>query len=346
MTKEQFDILKAAAEGKTKKLPVALIVDSPWIPGFVGIKPIEYFTEPEIWLSANLEVVRRFPQVIFIPGFWVEYGMAVEPSAFGCKISWWNDSPPSVTPVLRDISEVDSLSVPLPKYDGLMPFVLHLQRWVQQRIEPLGYSIRIVAARGPLTLAVHLRGVTDFLTDIKIAPEESHRFLEICTQTVIKWLSAQIENLPYVEGILVLDDIVGLLSPTDYDVFAHPYLSQVFGAFPSMLKIYHNDANILPFAERLAEAGFHILNFSHEIDIGELAARVGQRVALMGNVPPLEVLAKGSADDVRRFAAQCIEKSRARFILSAGGGTSPGTPAENIDALIAASEEVSVRRSA
>lgn len=333
MTPEQFEHLRAAACGQAKTPPAALIVDSPWIPGFVGIDAMEYFTEPDKWLRANLSIIETFPDITFVPGFWLEYGMAIEPSAFGCKVSWWKDSPPSVCPMISDISQVRGLSSPLPANDGLMPMALHLQRWVQREIAPLGLSIHMVAARGPLALAGHLRGITEFLTDIKIYPEESHVLLDVCTQTVIKWLRAQMENLPDVKGILVLDDIVGLMSPIDYEEFAHPYLERIFSAFPGMLKIYHNDANVDPFAERLAETGFDILNFSHEIAIGELNRRIGDKISLMGNVPPLHVLAKGSPQEVSTWADRCIKEGGRRLILSAGGGTSPGTPAENIEAL-------------
>lgn len=336
MTDKQFELLRAAVKGTGSTRQVALIVDSPWIPGFVGISAMEYFTEPEKWLRANLEVVERFPDVIFLPGFWIEYGMAIEPSAFGCKISWWKDSPASAHPALSDISEVSGLSAPLMKNDGLMPMALHLQKWARSQIAPLGYDIKMVAARGPLALATHLRGITEFLTDIKIDPEQSHRLLDICTKTVIGWLRAQAENLPSVEGILVLDDIAGLLSPADYEVFAHPYLERIFTAFPDMLKIYHNDANVEPFAERLVDTGFDALNFSHLWDIDEVTRRIGDRVALIGNVPPLQVLAQGSSDEVRASAAKCLSAGNSRLILSAGGGTSPGTSAENIDALVEA----------
>ncbi len=334
MTRDQFELLRAAAHGRADIRPVALIVDSPWIPGFVGISTLEYFTQPDSWLRANLEVVERFPDAIFLPGFWVEYGMAIEPSAFGCKVSWWKDTPASVRPVLADISEVSRLSLPLPANDGLMPFALHLQRWAQKQIGVLGYGIRMVAARGPLALATHLRGITEFLTDIKVEPEPSHRLLDICTETVIRWLKAQVENLPEVEGVLVLDDVVGLLSPADYEVFAHPYLERVFAAFPDMLKIYHNDANVEPFAERLAETGFDALNFSHNIDLSTLSERIGHKVGLIGNVPPLQVLAQGSPQDVTESAFRCLAAGNGRMILSAGGGMSPGTPAENVDALL------------
>jgi len=336
MTRRQFETLRAAALGHAPKAPVALIVDSPWIPGFVGIGAMEYFTEPDKWLRANLQVVERFGDVIFLPGFWVEYGMAVEPSAFGCKVSWWSDSPPSVRPAIAGINEISRLSVPLPANDGLMPMALHLQKWVHKQIAPLGYDIRMVAARGPLALATHLYGVTEFLTDIKIEPVPAHKLLDLCTETVIRWLKAQAENLPAVESVLVLDDIPGLLSPADYEVFAHPYLTRIFAAFPDMFKIYHNDANVEPFAERLAQAGFDALNFSHQISMSEMTRRIGNRVGLIGNVPPLQTMALGTPEDVRASADQCLAAGCRRLILSVGGGTSPGTPAENVDALAAA----------
>ena len=336
MTKDQFQLLRAAAGGKIERPLVALIADSPWIPGFTRISAMEFFAEPDKWLRANLQVVERFPDVIFVPGFWVEYGMAIEPSAFGCRVSWWKDSPASVSPILSDISHARELSVPYPENHGLMPLVLHLQKRAQAEIQPLGYSIRIVAARGPLALATHLRGVTEFLTDIKIEPEESHRLLDLCTETVIRWLQAQAESLPDVAGILVNDDIPGLLSPADYETFAHPYLKRIYDAFPGMLKMHHNDANIQPFAERFCEVGFEILNFSHLFGMSEAYPRMGENVTLMGNVPPLDILARGTADEVYASAENCLKQTNGRVILSAGGGTSPGTPAENIDALVSA----------
>ena len=60
----------------------------------------------------------------------------------------------------------------------------------------------------------------------------------------------------------------------------------------------------------------------------------------MGNVPPLEVLAKGNPEEVRSWAKACITKTECarNLILSAGGGVSPETPAQNIDALVEAAE--------
>ena len=51
---------------------------------------------------------KRFPNVAWIPGYWIEYGMAAEPSAFGARINWHADQPPSIEPVRRwtDVSSM------------------------------------------------------------------------------------------------------------------------------------------------------------------------------------------------------------------------------------------------
>ena len=68
-------------------VPVALIVDSPWLPGYAAIDTLDYFLRPDEWLRVNLGLLERFPDVAWIPGLWVEYGMAAEPSAFGARMA-------------------------------------------------------------------------------------------------------------------------------------------------------------------------------------------------------------------------------------------------------------------
>jgi uroporphyrinogen decarboxylase len=101
--------------------------------------------------------------------------------------------------------------------------------------------------------------------------------------------------------------------------------------------VYHNDTPCPHLLSRLASLPFEVFNFSHETDIAEVRAAMPAH-ALMGNVPPLSVMAQGNPDEVQAWARACTEKMDGRgLILSAGGGVSPGTPTANIDALVAAS---------
>ncbi|MCX6903961.1 MAG: uroporphyrinogen decarboxylase family protein, partial [Verrucomicrobia bacterium] len=295
MNRTKWEIVKKAAHGgEFAAPPVALIVDSPWIPGYLGLSTLDYLTVPEVWLEANLRVESDFPEIIFLPGFWAEIGMCAEPSAFGCKVSFHHDKTPVAYPMLSGLEELDRLAPPNPLTDGLMPLMLNLYRRLEPRVLDAGHVIKVVAARGPLTVATHLMGVSNFLLGLKLEPAATHRLLKLTTTLVRQWLEAQAAALKEVEGILVLDDIAGFVSPKDYLEFAHPYLKEVFDAFPGALKIFHDDTdNVVPF-RHLRDLGIHIFNFTHLQPIAKVRELVGPTLCLMGNVPPLEVLTQGT----------------------------------------------------
>jgi uroporphyrinogen decarboxylase len=304
----------------------------------LGISTLDYLTVPEVWLEANLRVEADFPEVAFLPGFWVEVGMAAEPSGFGCPVSFFREKTPQVGALAEDVEVLAGLAVPDPRRDGWMPVVLNYYRRLEPRVNAAGHAIKMVAARGPLTVASHLLGVTNFLLGLKVKPRETQRLLRTTTTLVRTWLEAQAEVLGEVEGVLVLDDLAGFISPRDYAAFAHPWLKEVFDAFPGALKIFHNDTDNPAAYGLMAGLGMDVFNFTHLQPIAKVRERVGAGVCLMGNVPPLEVLAQGDPEAVRSAAAGCLAAfpERRGLILSAGGGTSPGTPGVNIRALVEA----------
>ncbi len=328
--------LQRARGGPVEGVPVALIVDSPWLPGYAGVDTLDYFLLPELWLRINLDLLTRFPDVAWLPGFWVEYGMAAEPSAFGARIIWHHDRPPSIEPVPGGLTQLDGIRPADPDEHGLMPLVLRRYADARQRLAAEGLRVRMVAARGPLAVASWLLGVSELMIGLKREPDAAHRLLDALTETIIAWLRAQADAVGGVEGILLLDDIPGMLSPKLFDTMAAPYLARILEAFSGLVRVYHNDTPCPHLLARLAELPFEVWNFSHETDIGQVQAAMPGKI-LLGNVPPLQVLAQGTPDQVRREAAACIARTGGRgLVLSAGGGVSPGTPAANIDALVEA----------
>lgn len=343
MRPDQWELFKNAAKGRpVDRVPVALIMDSPWIPGHLGIGHLDYYLDPEIWFQANLKIARQFPEAIPFPGWWVEYGMAIEPSAFGTRLHFRPDQPPAQTPVLFRAEDIERFSPIDPCVDGLMPLALQRYRTQKQRVFDAGYTIPVVTARGPLCTAAFVRGVSEFMMDIAENPEGAHKLLRFSTGAIIRWLEAQAEAIgPSVEGLFILDDIVGFLSRRAYLEFAHPYLKQICDAFPAgWVKVYHNDAKVKPFLAELPGTGFDVLNFTHNMDIAEVRAATGGKLCLMGNVNPLDIGVRGTPGQVKLAALDVLRKIGGEgVILSLGGGVSPGMPAANIDALTEAARE-------
>jgi len=337
-----WDDFKAAADlRKPSRVPVALIVDSPWLPGWAGIDTRDYFLYPEKWLQIQKNLLDRFPGVVWIPGYWVEFGMAAEPSAFGAKIRFYADQPPAIEPLLADL-EFWSMAKPVnPLEDGLMPLVLRLYQDMDGRLSAEGTPIRMVAARGPLAVASWLVGISPLMEGLVVEPELTGKLLDTVTTSLISWLHAQLDCLSQPEGILLLDDLVGMVSPRTYKSQVEPHLQRIFSAFEGLIRIYHNDTPCPRLLEPLAEAGFDVFNFSHETDIIMVKEKMGQRVALMGNVAPLDLGVRGSPEEVYAAAMGCLKKAApgGGLILSFGGGVSPGTKPENIDALLQAARD-------
>jgi uroporphyrinogen-III decarboxylase len=177
----------------------------------------------------------------------------------------------------------------------------------------------------------------------------AHKLIDLSTRMIIDWLKAQAEILgPSVEGIFILDDIVGFVNEEHYQEFAHPYLKRICDAFPKdWVKIYHNDANVNACLEHLPDCGFNVLNWGKQTDIATAKARLGNRMCLMGNVNPLEIGVRGTPAQVRQATLEVLEKSGGEnIILSVGGGTSPGMPKQNIVAMQNALEEYNNGRAA
>jgi uroporphyrinogen-III decarboxylase len=332
------DFKSVARRRPAESVPVALIVDSPWLPGFAGIDTRDYFLFPEKWLEINLRLLQRFPDVVWIPGFWVEYGMLAEPSAFGARVRFYPDHPPAVEPLTDDLEFWSGLRPANPQEDGLMPLILRMNKVMDERLAAEGLGMRVAAARGPMTVASWLAGITPLMLDVALNPEKVAAILSPVTTTIIRWLHAQLDTFRNPEAVLVLDDVVGMVSREHYEAVIHPHLKRIFDEFEGLVRIYHNDTPCPHLAESLAQANFDVFNFSHETDAGELKSRMGHRVALMGNVPPLSVGARGTPAEVESAARACLEKAAGGggLILSFGGGVSPGTPPENIDALVRA----------
>ncbi len=337
MTNEQWERLLAIIDGEVfNPLPVGFVIDSPWLPGWAGMSTLDYYSSDASWLDANLKAVRTFPDVMFLPGFWSEFGMCTEPSAFGSKCRWAENDLPYAGKVIASVEDIARLEKPNPKTDGLLPFVLRRLQRHQSRLEEAGHRIRFAVARGPLNIASFLMGTTEFLMALRTDPEPIEKLLTLITDFTCDWLALQKESLPSIEGIFLLDDIVGFLGEADFKQAALPYLKRLFGRLDVPVRFFHNDAQGRVCAPFLSEMGVNLFNFAFEHSLDEMKRLTNGTVTLLGNIPPRDVLAQGTPEDVAASvkAAVASVTDRSRIILSCGGGVPSDVSTENIEAFI------------
>lgn len=342
MTNEQWKQLVSVIKGEVfDPLPVGFIIDSPWLPGWSGISTLDYFTSEQLWFDANIKAIKRFPDIMFLPGFWSEFGMCTEPSAFGAKSTWYGDGLPFADKIVRDIQGISNISKPDPKTDGLLPFVLNRLKHYQSKIEREGHAIRFAVARGPLNIVSFLMGTTEFLMAIRTDPNEIKMLLDMVTDFIIDWLKLQIETFPSTDGIFILDDIVGFMGDEDFRQSALPYLRRIYQSLDVSVKFFHNDAPGLVCAPYLEEIGINLFNFSFEHGLDQMKKLTNNKVTLLGNIPPRDVLGAGTPEDVRNSVKAALDsvEDKSRIIMSCGGGMPQDVSTENIEAFLSAVRE-------
>jgi len=336
MTDKQWQQLLAVLAGEVlDPLPCGFIIDCPWLPGWYGVKVIDYLVNQQVWLDANRKAIETFPDVWFLPGFWAEFGMCTEPSAFGSVCQFTEDGFPHAKKRILRISDIDDLQVPDPHTDGLLPFVIARLRWASPVIEDMGHRIRFSIARGPLNIASFLMGTTEFLMALKTDPGPIHKLLRLITDFLRQWLQLQQESFPSIDGVMILDDVVGFIGSEDFDEFAFPYLKELFDTRLSV-RFFHNDASCSQSIGRYAQMGVNLYNPGSGDGITKLRQLAGPEVTILGNIPARDVLADGSPDQVRQAVKEMLSqiKDRRRWIPSCGGGMPPGVGTENIKAFI------------
>ena len=161
------------------------------------------------------------------------------------------------------------------------------------------------------------------------------------TDFLIDWIRLQAQAFPTIDGILILDDIVGFIGEQDFVKFAKPYLQKIFNCIDVNVKFFHDDAPGLVCAPHLAEIGINLFNFSSDHDIIQMRKLAGEKVTLLGNIPPRDVLAAGTPDDVAKATHKMLEplEDRIHLIASCGGGMPQSVSTENIKAFIEAIQE-------
>ncbi|HOV62668.1 MAG TPA: uroporphyrinogen decarboxylase family protein [Spirochaetia bacterium] len=336
MTDRQWDVLTAIVKGETSDPLVAFIVDSPWLPRWAGHSILDYFASEEVWFSDHLLAAESFPDCIFLPGFWAEYGMCTEPSAFGARCTFPENEFPFSHRIILSEDSMGFIQKPNPKTDGLLPFVIKRLTRAEERMNANGHRIRFAVSRGPLNICSFLMGTTEFLMTLKTEPDAAKSLIATVTEFVSSWLAYQKERFPSIDGIFILDDILGFIGREDFLQFAFKPFMDVFHAFDASVRFLHNDAPCAASAPSLSAMGVNLFNCGIDLPLPEVRKLVGPDIVLMGAIPPRDVLAGGSPNDVvRALDAQVAEYDKtAPLIYSCGGGMPPSVPTENIEAFL------------
>ena len=158
----------------------------------------------------------------------------------------------------------------------------------------------------------------------------------------------KVENLiTYVGNSFLVGAYMGLMNPQIKNEmedltkeFSYPYLKDLTSRLRKLNGI-KPDLHICGHTKRQWEdlKDFDIEFFSVDNchDLEECKIAIENKLALLGNLPPVDVMKNGSIDDVIEAVKTCIKKAadaKSGYIAATGCGSPVGTPIENLDAFI------------
>ncbi len=137
--------------------------------------------------------------------------------------------------------------------------------------------------------------------------------------------------------------LIGFVGEDEFREFVLPYFKRIFSCTGSRARFLHNDSEGLITAKYLKEMDVNMFNFSFSHSMSEIRSLAGPDAVLVGNIPPRDILANGTPEQVRMAVRKAFEEidNHDRIIWSAGGGMPPDVSTENIQAFIDTVKEVS-----
>ncbi len=297
---------------------------------------------PELACEVTLQPLERFPLDAAI----LFSDILTVPDAMGLGLYFEEGEGPRFRSPVRNEKDIRALSAPDPEVE--LRYVMDAVRLIRQelngRVPLIGFS------GSPWTLATYMvegGSSKDFATIKGMMydrPELLHQLLATTAQAVAAYLNAQI--VAGAQAVMLFDTWGGALGPREYRAFSLDYMQRII----SQLSREH-DGRPVPvilftkgggqWLEAMVATGADALGLDWTTDIGEARRRVGDEVALQGNLDPAVLYA--GPDRIRAEVERVLAAfgSGSGHVFNLGHGIHPHIDPDHAGAMINAVHELS-----
>ena len=285
------------------------------------------------------EVVKQKELMLGLKGISVGLDLRSVGRALGTKLQFPERGIPCIKEhVLKDYKDFDKLIEFDPYKNEFLKSRLELAKRIKDRYPDLPIS---TSTNGPLSAAQSIRPVELILKDMRKNKENLHKLIELALDCCIKWVEAftkEFGSISFSFGDPVASG--ALISKKMYDEYAFPYQERLVNAVyeitgnKPVCHICGKSKELWEDLGRLNISGYSVDNVE---DIGELKEVLGDKMLIIGNIAPVEVMNLGTVDDVIEAVKNCIIKaadSPKGYLLHTGCDVPIKTPLSNLEAYI------------
>jgi uroporphyrinogen decarboxylase len=299
-------------------------------------------TNPELACEVTLQPLERFPLDAAI----LFSDILTIPDAMGLGLYFAEGEGPRFNNPVRDEKQIQALGVPDPEAElrYVMDAVRTIRRELNGRVPLIGFS------GSPWTLATYMvEGASS--KDFRIIkammyerPELLDQLLDTVAESVTLYLNAQIEA--GAQTVMIFDTWGGALTPSDYCRFSLKPMERIIHSL-----IRENDGRKVPvilftknggqWLEAMTDTGADALGLDWTTDLADARRRVGNQVALQGNLDPSVLYA--SPQHIREQVAKVLASfgKGNGHVFNLGHGIHPGIPPAHAAAMVEAVHELS-----
>ena len=296
----------------------------------IGVKYGQYVTDYRVMVEAQLRTAERFDidlvSTISDP--------AREAGDLGAKVRVFDDQPPAFVEsdaLIADKTVLSNLKVPDPASTRRMLDRIQAVALLKQKIG----NERIVEGwiEGPCALAANVRGINTLMLDFYDDPPFVDELLTFVTEVGIAFARAQRDAGADLMG--VGDAAASLVGRPIFEKILVPYHMKLVAALRAMgLKTRsHICGNTSKICEARAALGYDINDIDSPVSLELAREKMGPKAIILGNIPTVAVMERGTAEQVRAAAAGCYRACGQNHIISAGCEVPRSSPIENMDAL-------------
>lgn len=336
-------LLKALAREPVDRPPVWLMRQAGrYLPEYRAIREragsfLDLCQNPELACQVTLQPVERFDLDAAI----IFSDILTIPHAMGLGLHFVTGEGPRFEHPLRDARAIENLHVPDPETE--LGYVMAALRTTR---EALAGRVPLIGFAGsPWTLATYMvegGSSRDFATIKALLyeqPESLHSLLGTLADAVTAYLNAQIAAGAQV--LQIFDTWGGALAPKAYRAFSLDYMARIVGGLTRTAEGRHVPVILFTkgggqWLEDMAASGCDGLGLDWTADLAEARRRVGDRVALQGNLDPA-VLHAGR-NTVHHETRQVLTEAGTApgYVFNLGHGIQPQTDPENVAAMVEA----------
>ncbi|HEY58328.1 MAG TPA: uroporphyrinogen decarboxylase [Anaerolineae bacterium] len=292
---------------------------------------LEITRRPEVAAEVTLQPVEALGVDAAI--LFADILLPVEP--MGLRLEFVPGRGPVIHEPVRTAADVARLRVPDPVSD--LGHVLEAVRLVRRALE--GKPVALIGFAGaPFTVASYIveggpsRHYRTTKRMMYAAPAVWEALMDKLANALAAYLVAQVEA--GAQAVQLFDSWVGALSLSDYRRYVLPYSRRVLqAAMDTGVPVIHFGTGTGHLLEAMREAGGTVIGVDWREPLDRAAARLGEGVALQGNLDPVALFAplpvlREQVDEVLRRAP------RRGHIFNLGHGILPDTPVEAVRAVV------------